>query len=271
MLDVSAAPARDPTGVISGGVVVARDITQARLIARQLSHQATHDALTGLVNRGEFERRLARALAGAAAEHSQHAVCFLDLDGFKRINDACGHLAGDELLKQLSDVMRERMRARDTLARLGGDEFGLLLEHCGLPRAQRIADAIRHAIGADRFTFGAETYAVGVSIGIVPVRPGVHRPGDVLKAADAACYRAKRSGGHRVQVSTGSHRSAEAPPAAAWSRRLLLALERGLFRLYAQPLRSLGRPGAAEQGFELLLRLDEGEGVPLAGLEMKIW
>jgi diguanylate cyclase (GGDEF)-like protein/PAS domain S-box-containing protein len=199
-LELSTRPIHDRAGAIAGATVVARDVTHARLLARQLSHQATHDALTGLVNRNEFERRLARAFASAGAEHTEHALCFLDLDGFKRVNDACGHLAGDELLRQLSTLMRERMRARDTLARLGGDEFGILLEHCRLPRAARIAEGIRRAIGAHRFGCAGRTYAVGVSIGITPIRAGAQEPVDLLQAADAACYLAKRRGGNRVQL-----------------------------------------------------------------------
>jgi diguanylate cyclase (GGDEF)-like protein/PAS domain S-box-containing protein len=200
VLELSARPIHDRAGAISGATVVARDVTHARLIARQLSHQATHDALTGLVNRGEFERRLARAFASAGAQHTEHALCFLDLDGFKRVNDACGHLAGDELLRQLSALMRDRMRARDTLARLGGDEFGILLEHCRLPRAARIAEGMRRAISAHRFGCAGRTYTVGASIGITPIRAGAQEPVALLQAADAACYLAKRSGGNRVQL-----------------------------------------------------------------------
>jgi diguanylate cyclase (GGDEF) domain len=257
-------PIRDSSGAVTGAAVVARDVTHARLIARQLSHQATHDALTGLVNRGEFERRLARVLDAAAEEQGEHAVCFLDLDGFKRVNDACGHLAGDELLRQLSEVMLDRMRSRDTLARLGGDEFGLLLEHCRLPQAARIAEELRKAIGGYRFTFGSQTYAVAASIGIVPIRAGLRRPSDVVRAADAACYLAKHSGGNRIQISV-SHRRVAAPAVdQAWSRRIVDAIEGNRFRLYAQRLDPLGHGDDHAPRFELLLRLDEGGGEPLA-------
>jgi diguanylate cyclase (GGDEF)-like protein/PAS domain S-box-containing protein len=200
MLDISITPIHQEAGRVAGAAVVVRDVTHARLIARQLSHQATHDALTGLVNRREFERRLGRALTSAAEEHAEHALCFLDLDGFKQVNDTCGHQAGDELLKQLSEVMREGMRSRDTLGRLGGDEFGLLLEHCRLTTARRIAEEIRVAIERYRFAVDGRSYTVGVSIGIVPIRSGGALPGELLRAADTACYEAKRRGGNRVQV-----------------------------------------------------------------------
>ncbi|RPJ57683.1 MAG: EAL domain-containing protein, partial [Acidobacteria bacterium] len=237
-----------------------------RHIAKELAHQATHDALTGLVNRSEFERRLARALAGAEGGGGEHAVCFLDLDGFKAVNDACGHLAGDELLRQLSGLMRDRMRARDTLARLGGDEFGVLLEHCGLARAARVADKIRAAITGHRFTWGEATYRVGVSIGIVPTRVG-GRPREILRAADSACYVAKRGGGNRVQVQDLRPPSAGRSSEREWLRKVRHAAEEDRFRLYAQPLMALAGGNGAIPRLELLLRLDDGSGelVPPAG------
>jgi diguanylate cyclase (GGDEF)-like protein/PAS domain S-box-containing protein len=200
VLDISAVPIRDRSGAIRGAAVVARDVTHARMIARQLSHQATHDALTGLVNRVEFERRLARTLTSAAEEGIEQALCFLDLDGFKRVNDSFGHLAGDELLRQLGGVLRDRMRSRDTLARLGGDEFGMLLEHCKLARAGRIAEGIRRAVGTFPFTVGGEGYPLRASVGVVPIRADSGTASDVLRAADAACYAAKRAGGNRTEV-----------------------------------------------------------------------
>jgi diguanylate cyclase (GGDEF)-like protein/PAS domain S-box-containing protein len=258
-VDVSATPIRDAAGAVTGAAVVARDVTHARRIARELSHQATHDALTGLVNRSEFERRIARALAVAAEGHGEHAVCFLDLDGFKQVNDACGHLAGDEMLRQLSHVMRDRMRARDTLARVGGDEFGLLLEHCGLPRAARIAEEIRKAIAAHQFTYGEGTYGVSVSIGIVPIQAG-GRPSDVLRAADTACYRAKRAGGNRIRVHDPGQGVQGAWGDDEWLRHVRRAAEEDRFRLHAQPLVALaGRDGRVPR-LELLLRLDSGGG-----------
>lgn len=201
-LDLSATPIRDATGAVTGAVVVARDVTHARRIARELAHEATHDPLTGLVNRREFERRLTNLLTDASGHRTDHALCFLDLDGFKRVNDGGGHGAGDELLRQLSELMRRRMRTRDTLARLGGDEFGLLLEHCRVHEAKQIAHGIRQAVHYHRFTAGGRTYRVGASIGVVPLLAGM-RPEDVLHAADAACYAAKHGGGDQVQVSSG--------------------------------------------------------------------
>jgi diguanylate cyclase (GGDEF)-like protein len=197
-VDVTAAPIRDAGGAITGTILIARDITRARQAARQLTHQATHDALTGLVNRTEFERRLTQALASASKEGSRHALGFLDLDGFKRINDACGHHAGDELLRDLSGLLRRRMRTRDTLARLGGDEFGMLLEHCSLVEAVRLAEELRRSVTDQPFTCDGRTFSIGVSVGVVPIRNGGTSTTQLLCAADAACYQAKRQGGNRV-------------------------------------------------------------------------
>lgn len=263
-LDLSTTLIRDAAGALTGAMVLARDVTHARLIARELSHRATHDALTGLVNRGEFERRLARVLASSAKERGEHAVCFLDLDGFKKVNDACGHLAGDEMLRQLSELMRNSMRFRDTLARLGGDEFGMLLEHCKLSRAERIAEKLRKAIFDYRFTFGAETYAVTVSIGIVPIRADTRRPSDVFEAADAACYLAKHEGGNRIQASVPGPRAARSARKGHWRRRVDIVAEEHRFRLYAQPIVALDPSVPGPPRFELLLRLDAGPGEPCA-------
>jgi diguanylate cyclase (GGDEF)-like protein/PAS domain S-box-containing protein len=258
VLDVSATPIRDGSGMVIGAVVVARDVTQARRLARQLSHQATHDPLTGLVNRAEFERRLARTLAGPAEDRAEHALGFLDLDGFKRVNDTCGHLAGDELLRQLSELMRQRMRSRDTLARLGGDEFGILLEHCPLGRAARIAEEMREAICAHRFVHDGETYAVGVSIGLVPVRPDGRDPTDLLREADSACYLAKQRGGSRIQL---YHRRHPARPLRQreWVRRVLAAIDEERHQLWAQPLLSLKGANGRAPRLELLLRVEAGQ------------
>ena len=200
-LEVTAAPIRDAGGAVTGTILIARDITRARQAARQLTHQATHDALTGLVNRTEFERRLSQARASASKEGSRHALGVLDLDGFKLINDACGHHAGDELLRDLSGLLRRRMRARDTLARLGGDEFGLLLEHCSLAEAVRLAEGLRRSVTEHPFTCDGRTFRIGVSAGVVPIRDGGASTTQLLCAADAACYQAKRQGGNRVHHS----------------------------------------------------------------------
>lgn len=200
VLEVSAAPIRNPAEGITGAILIARDVTHARQVARRLTHRATHDALTGLVNRAEFERRLTQVCTRAAKEGTPHALGFLDLDGFKRVNDGAGHLAGDDVLRQVGEVLRRSVRTRDTVARLGGDEFGILLEHCHPASALRIAKNIRKAISDHRFTGQDTACRVGASIGLVPIRGPVGSTLEALRAADTACYEAKRRGGNRVLV-----------------------------------------------------------------------
>lgn len=237
------------------------DVTEAHLLSAQLSYQASHDALTDLVNRREFERRLARVLETARREGSEHALCYLDLDQFKVINDSCGHLAGDELLRQIGEVLRQRVRRRDTLARLGGDEFGVLVEHCSIKQAQRIANALRKAIDDFRFNWEEKTFVVGVSVGLVPITARSRDMNSVLRAADAACYAAKDAGRNRVHL----YREKDAERARRggqmrWVERIGDALDQNAFRLALQRVHPL--QGQAVQGdlYEVLLRMQDGSG-----------
>jgi diguanylate cyclase (GGDEF)-like protein len=165
----SAAPIRSPDGKLLGAVVVFSDVTETRRLAQQMVHQASHDPLTGLVNRREFERRLQRTLETARTDTVEHTLCYLDLDQFKVINDTCGHVAGDELLRELARVLHDKVRKRDTLARLGGDEFGVLMEHCHPGEGLRVANALRDAVAGFRFRWEDKRFRVGVSIGIAPI------------------------------------------------------------------------------------------------------
>ena len=199
-IDHSAAPIRDRSGQITGVVLVFRDVSRERQYAAKLSYQASHDALTGLINRREFEHRLRRALSSAAEFQRHHAVMYLDLDQFKVVNDTCGHPAGDELMRQISAVLQRRLREGDTLARLGGDEFGVLLENCPAEHAARIAEELRQTVADFPFAWHSRTFTLSVSIGVVNVANGLFTLAEVLSAADAACYMAKEKGRNRVQV-----------------------------------------------------------------------
>ena len=180
-----------------------RDRTQAT-IAKQLIHEATHDGLTGLINRTEFERRLERALLGARSGSGQHALCYLDLDRFKQVNDTGGHVAGDAVLRQVVNELSTARRARDTLARLGGDEFGLLLEHCKPEQAAEVATNVLQVIRKARFFWEGRELSIGISIGVAPISAESGSASAVMAEADAACYHAKRLGGNCVQVSGGT-------------------------------------------------------------------
>jgi diguanylate cyclase (GGDEF)-like protein/PAS domain S-box-containing protein len=199
-VDASAAPIRDRTARIVGAVLVLKDVTRERQLAARLSHQARHDALTGLVNRQEFEQRLGRALESASAFRRRHALLYLDLDHFKEVNDACGHAAGDDLLRKVSQLLQRKLRERDTLARLGGDEFAVLLENCAPDDATRIAESLRKEVADCEFLWDGRGFRVGVSIGVVSIADRRHSVADVLRLADASCYAAKNAGRDRVRV-----------------------------------------------------------------------
>jgi diguanylate cyclase (GGDEF)-like protein/PAS domain S-box-containing protein len=181
---------------VTATVWLLQDVREERQVRHHLSLQARHDPLTGLVNRQEFERRLGHA-AASAVHGGEHALCFLDLDRFKQVNDRFGHAAGDALLIDLAGLLLSRIRGRDTLARLGGDEFALLLEHCPPEEARRVAEALVEGVRTHAFAWQGQPLSVGLSVGVVAIQP--HRDaGAQLEAADAACYRAKALGRDRV-------------------------------------------------------------------------
>lgn len=190
-------------------LIICRDITEKRGLEQQLIYQATHDALTNLVNRREFERRLHRILSSGQGPEDSHVLCFLDLDQFKIINDTCGHAAGDELLRQIAILLQGQMRSRDTLARLGGDEFAILMEHGSLDKASLLAEKIRTTIKSFIFHWRSRQFSIGVSIGILPMQAGLSFE-DALVQVDAACYAAKKSGGNNIHI----FRQGDAPAAA---------------------------------------------------------
>jgi len=259
-IDYSAAPIRDHAGQAVGAVLVFHDMSRERQYASRLAHLASHDALTSLPNRREFERRVSTVLVEAREPRSQHAVLYLDLDEFKLVNDTCGHAAGDELLRQMSALLRPRLREGDTLARLGGDEFGVLLEHCAPAAALRIAEALRKTIGDFHFVWKQRPFKVGVSIGLVNLSDGTRTLAQVLSAADAACYMAKEKGRNRVQVwSSESDELTLRRGEMEWANRLHAAFGQNRFCLYAQPVSAIRRGVDRVAYTELLLRLhDEG-------------
>lgn len=253
---------RDPGGESRGAIIVFHDVTQLRTMARELSWQASHDPLTGLVNRREFERRLADMVETARDQDKRHGLLYLDLDKFKAVNDQCGHVAGDELLRQLAAVMQARIRGSDTLARLGGDEFGVLLEVCPLNQAIRIASGLCEVVRDSRFEWRGGSYAVGASVGLVPIDGRSGKVEDLMEAADAACYAAKSRGGNRVQI----HRSEDAEldhhhHDVAVVSRIDQAFEHGNFRLYRQPIVPLS--GHGRPHYEVLVRMVDELGMPI--------
>ncbi len=260
-IEDSAAPIRTPDGQIIGAVMVFHDVTQTRHIARLLSWQASHDALTGLVNRSEFENRLEQTVSSAKTSKGQHALCYLDLDQFKIVNDTCGHVAGDELLRQVTTLFQTNVRSSDTLARLGGDEFGILLNHCPLEPAVWIANTLREAVQKFRFVWQDKTFNIGVSIGLVVINADTQQMNSVLSAADAACYIAKNKGRNRVHVYQADDVDlAQQHGEMQWVARITQALEDNRFCLYYQPIVPVTQPESLEEHCEVLLRLVDETG-----------
>ncbi|GCB02241.1 diguanylate cyclase/phosphodiesterase (GGDEF & EAL domains) with PAS/PAC sensor(s) [Sulfuriferula multivorans] len=261
----TASPIHDRHGKTTGVVMVFHNVTQERKLAQQLSYQATHDALTGLINRRDFEQRLERALANARADGAEHALCYLDLDRFKVINDTCGHAAGDQLLRQLSALLLDQMRSRDTLARLGGDEFGLLLEHCHPEQAMRIAEELLQAVQQFKFVWEGKVHSIGASIGVVPVTAASESLSAVLRAADAACYTAKGKGRNRVYVyQIDEAELAQRNSEMQWVARITQALEEDRFGLFCQPIAELVPHAGERVHYEILLRMLEPDGRVIA-------
>jgi diguanylate cyclase (GGDEF)-like protein/PAS domain S-box-containing protein len=256
----SAAPISGRDAECLGVVVVFRDVSEARRLAAEISYQATHDPLTGLVNRRAFESRLDAALTSARNDNKHHGLCFLDLDQFKIVNDTCGHVAGDELLKQFAGLLQVNVRESDTVGRLGGDEFGILLDGCPLDKAQIIAHTLLEAIRDFRFVWQEQTFEIGVSIGLVPITAAANMT-QLLTQADVACYAAKDLGRNRIHV----HRPEDAE-LARWHRELRWAadingaLEQNRFRLYCQPIKRLASANGEHEQYEILLRLVNDDG-----------
>jgi len=260
-----ASPIHNRSGHIIGSVMVFRDMSKSHRLASRLSWQATHDELTQLVNRREFERQLGNVLHSARSEGAEHCLCFMDLDKFKVVNDTCGHVAGDELLRQLADIFRQKIRGADTLARLGGDEFAVILNKCGLGPAVNVAEELRGAIEDFRFGWGDQYFQVGVSIGLVVIDRDSPDVDEIFKAADSACYAAKEAGRNRVHIySPDDEEISLRRGEAQWMIRIQNALETGQFQLTYQPIVPLNPQADDPVHYEILLRMidDDGSLIP---------
>lgn len=252
------APIRDADGEVIGTVLTFRDVTVTRQLARKLTFQANHDNLTGLANRSAFERRIESLLSECAGGH--HILCYMDLDQFKVVNDTCGHAAGDELLRQLGQLLNGRVRGSDVLARLGGDEFGILFIDCPVQKAVLIAEGIRHAVDEFRFSWEGKSFAVGASIGLVVIDEHAKTLGPLLSAADSACYAAKDGGRNRVHVYQADDQQLMVRRGEMqWTQRLRQALDGDLLRLFVQPIvRATGPDGSPR--YEVLVRMQGEDG-----------
>ncbi|WP_018946532.1 bifunctional diguanylate cyclase/phosphodiesterase [Thioalkalivibrio sp. AKL17] len=253
-------------GDVTGAVIVLQDMTALSDMTSRLNHQATHDDLTELFNRREFERRVESALSIPGRHRTPHVLCYMDLDQFKIVNDTCGHLAGDALLQRLAELLPRHIRESDTLARLGGDEFGLLLNHCPVERAQEIAEEIIDTVRDLRFEWEGRRFDIGVSIGLVPVYGAQKDLNILLSQADSACYAAKETGRNTVYLwREGDDRLRQRHGEMEWVGRIRDALEQARFVPFAQPIQRLDpAAGHSLDHFEVLVRLQDEQGELIA-------
>lgn len=261
VIEATAAPIRDESADISGAVLVFRDITEMHALAAELRIHASHDSLTGLLNRREFENCLTQAVHESREEGAVHTMCYLDLDMFKVVNDTCGHMAGDELLRQVSSQLLGRVRRSDVVARLGGDEFGLLLEDCNDEVAVKVCEEIRSTIKNHRFIWEDKSFEIGVSIGIVPITAEGGGTHEVMRAADIAVYQAKDQGRNRIVT----HKASDVELSVRhgeinWLQRINQALEENRFQLYFQAILPLQESSNERMHGEVLLRMLNEDG-----------
>ncbi|MEM6639559.1 MAG: EAL domain-containing protein [Pseudomonadota bacterium] len=260
-VDLAVVPLFNAERALVGTAAVLHDATETRGLARRMTYEASHDALTGLLNRREFESRLGAALERQSEETAGDVLCYLDLDRFKTVNDTCGHVAGDKLLRQIAKLIREKVRDSDSVARLGGDEFGLLLASCPLSKARQIADDVCNVVEDHQFVWRDQIFSVSVSIGLVQIGPHSGSVEDALSAADSACYVAKQRGRARVHVYSAKDEAlARQRGEILWLQRLQKALEDDAFDLAVQPIVAAGGSERGGPACELLLRLRGRDG-----------
>ncbi len=259
-IEITASPIKGPGNSITGTVVVFHDVSELRGLTRQMSYQATHDPLTGLVNRREFERRLQEAMDHAHAEESTHILCYMDLDRFKAVNDSCGHLAGDNMLREIASLIRNQVRDSDSVGRLGGDEFGTLLIGCPLEKATQIATDICGAVSDYRFVWQDKIFNIGISVGLVEITQASGSLQDIMSAADSACYVAKQRGRGQVHVySARDEAIARERGDIRWLRQMQSALHEDRFQI---ALQSIIATAGQDSGpaYEILIRLPDERG-----------
>lgn len=260
-VEVTASPIKGPGNSISGSVVVIHDVSELRGLTRQMSYQAAHDALTGLINRREFERRLDEAMDTAHAEEAVHILAYMDLDRFKAVNDSCGHIAGDNMLREVASLIKDQVRDSDYVARLGGDEFGTLLIGCPIDKAQQIASDICNAVADYRFVWQDKIFNIGISIGLIEVSHASGSMQDVMAAADSACYVAKQRGRGQVHVySARDEAVARERGDIQWLGQLQNALRDNKFELALQPIIATTSGSASGPSVEVLIRMPDERG-----------
>jgi diguanylate cyclase (GGDEF)-like protein/PAS domain S-box-containing protein len=264
-VELSVSPLKADGRETLGLVLVLHDTSELRGLTRQMTYQASHDALTGLVNRREFERRLQEAMDSAQTGDAAHALCYLDLDRFKVVNDTCGHTAGDNMLREVASIIKEAVRDSDTVGRIGGDEFALLLVGCPLEKARQIADDVVRSVNDHRFIWKDKIFNIGVSVGLVEIGRGGGAIEDLMNSADSACYVAKKQGGVHVHVySARDEATARHSGEIHWLQKLQGALRDNKFELYYQPIVHAQIGGVRGPAIEVFVRMEGENGEPAA-------
>ena len=257
----NAAAIRDSEGHFTGAALIVRDVSRERSLLREMAFQATHDPLTRLINRRQFERELAAVVEDALGSDSQHALMYIDLDQFKTINDSCGHIGGDQLLKQVASRLGENIRRVDRLARLGGDEFGVLLRDCTIEKALQVAEALRHEIKSLRLHWEDRTFRVSLSVGVVAISRHSGSLEEVLRAGDAACYVAKDQGRNRIHFyQPDDAMLAQRSTDMQWLHKLREAIDNDRLTLFGQAIFPLANDSTLPPMCELLVRMFDGDG-----------
>ncbi len=242
-------------------LVVSDDTSRMHKLSEELVHQASHDSLTGLVNRKEFERLLQDMLENAHSGTAEHALCYLDLDQFKIINDTCGHIAGDELLRQLGILLKTEVGGDNILSRLGGDEFAVILRNCTLDEAEKVSTTLCRMIENYIFLWGDKRYTIGVSIGVVPITSTSGERIRVLSTAERVCYVAKDKGRNRVHVYHEDDEEAlKRHGDMQWVNRIKVAIAENQLHLFFQPIAPVSMSQGAGESYELFLRIEDEEG-----------
>ncbi|MFQ6006283.1 MAG: EAL domain-containing protein [Woeseia sp.] len=260
-IEITASPIRGPGSGVSGTVVVFHDVSEMRGLTKQMSYQATHDPLTGLINRREFERRLQEAMDSVRAEEGIHILSYMDLDRFKAVNDSCGHLAGDNMLREVATLIKDQVRDSDYVGRIGGDEFGTLLIGCPIDKARQIAADICNAVADYRFVWQDKIFNIGISVGLVEISHMSGTLQDIISAADSACYVAKQRGRGQVHVySARDEAIARERGDIQWLRRLQSALHEDGFALAVQPIIATGSGEETGPAVEVLIRMTDERG-----------
>lgn len=239
---------------------IARDITERKGLLEKIEYHSTHDPLTGLVNRLEFERRLHSLLRDPGHKKSSHALIFFDLDNFKVINDTCGPTAGDLLLQQIAQLIQKKTRKSDLLARMGGNEFGVLLHHCSIDRANIIAESYLTAVKNFRFHWLDKQFEVGASVGVVPTLTDSLEVADILGHAETACHIAKEKGGNQIRLYAGQEEFSHRRQESHWVSEIRAALDADRFQLFFQRIAPLANTGDKSEHREILLRMVDAAG-----------